>query len=93
MREIKNELDELLYEEYGDKLDAKDKEINNLKKSNEKYKRSNQEYKKSNEKYKRSNQEYKKSNEKYKKQIEKLNELDDLNTPEARKILSSLKLL
>ncbi len=86
MREIKNELDELLYEEYGDKLDAKDKEINNLKKSNEKYKRSNQEYKK-------SNQEYKKSNEKYKKQIEKLNELDDLNTPEARKILSSLKLL
>ena len=79
MREIKNELDELLYEEYGDKLDAKDKEINNLKKSNEKYKR--------------SNQEYKKSNEKYKKQIEKLNELDDLNTPEARKILSSLKLL
>ena len=79
MREIKNELDELLYEEYGDKLDAKDKEINNLKKSNEKYKR--------------SNQEYKKSNEKYKKQIEKLNELDDLNTPEARKILDELILM
>ena len=29
MREIKNELDELVYEEYGDKLDAKDQEIEN----------------------------------------------------------------
>ncbi len=35
----------------------------------------------------------KKSNQEYKKQIEKLNELDDLNTPEARKILDELILM
>jgi len=32
MRKIENELDELVYEEYGEELDAKDKEIEDHKK-------------------------------------------------------------
>nr|WP_294999842.1 hypothetical protein [uncultured Methanobrevibacter sp.] len=79
MRNIENELDELVYEQYGDKLDAKDKEIENkntIIKNNEKEIKT-------------------KDNtiEKYAKLIKKLQAFDDFNTPEARKIINALILL
>ncbi len=100
MRKIKNELDELVYEEYGDKLDAKDKEIENkektiisqaktIKTKNNELKTKDNELKTKDEQISNLN----KSNHNYRKLIKKLNKFDDLNTPEARKILDSLTLL
>ena len=114
MREIKNELDELVYEEYGDKLDAKDQEIENkektiisqaktIKTKNNELKNKDNELKTKNNELKNKDNELKnkdkqinnlnKSNNNYRKLIKKLNKFDDLNAPEAQKILESLMLL
>ena len=100
MREIKNELDELVYEEYGDKLDAKDQEIENkektiisqaktIKTKNNELKNKDNELKTKDKQINNLN----KSNNNYRKLIKKLNKFDDLNAPEAQKILESLMLL
>ena len=107
MRKIKNELDELVYEEYGDKLDEKDQEIENKEKTiitqAKTIKTKNNELKTKNNELKNKDNEIKskdeqinnlnQTNHNYRKLIEKLNKFDDLNTSEARKILDSLMLL
>ena len=78
MRKIRHELDELVYEQYGDELDAKDKEIEDSAKII-----------KSQDSQLKSKDNQLKS---YQKLIKKLDNIDDLN-PEARKIINSLMLL
>lgn len=65
MRQYETDMEELVYDEYGDILNEKDKEIEKL--NNE--------------------------NKEYKEKIRQLNEIEDLNTPQAKKILNSLMLL
>lgn len=79
MRHIENELDELVYEQYGDKLDAKDKEIEMMHKEME-------------TKDKEIDN-LTKSKKAYDKLVEKLHTFDDFNSPEARKIINALMLL
>ena len=79
MQKIENELDELIYEQYGDKLDAKDKEMETL----------NKELETKNRKIETLNKEI----ESIKELIEKLHAFDDFNSPEARKIINSLMFL
>ena len=86
MRKIENELDELIYEQYGDELDAKDKQLE----ESAKIIKSKENQLKSKEKQLKSKDDQLKS---YQKLIKKLDDFDDLNTPEARKIINSLMLL
>ena len=86
MRKIENELDELVYEQYGDELDAKDKQLE----ESAKIIKSKENQLKSKEKQLKSKDDQLKS---YQKLIKKLDDFDDLNTPEARKIINSLMLL
>lgn len=72
MRHIEKEIDKLVYDEYGEELDKKDKEIEEKNKEIDKLNKSNAEYK---------------------TKIEQLNQLEDLNTPKAKKILQQLMLL
>lgn len=86
MRKIENELDELVYEQYGDELDAKDKEID----------AKNKELKDSAKIIKSKDNQLKSKDDKlksYQKLIKKLDNIDDLNNPEARNIINSLMLL
>ena len=78
MRHIEKEIDKLVYDEYGDILDKKDKKIETQ----------------ANEitKLKNTTQEYKNTNQKYKNQLQQLNELKNL-TPEAKKIINAMLLL
>ena len=86
MQKIENELDELIYEQYGDKLDAKDKEMETLNKELETL---NKEIETKNRKIETLNKEI----ESIKELIEKLHAFDDFNSPEARKIINSLMFL
>lgn len=79
MRHIENELDELVYDQYGDELDAKDQEIE----------AKTEEIEAQAQKIDNLN----KVNKTYKEKIKQLNEMKDLNAPEARKILNSLILM
>lgn len=65
MKHIKSEIEKIVYDEFGDELDAKDDEIDKLNKSNSQFR----------------------------DKAKKLKELDDLNTPQAKKILESMLLL
>ena len=85
MRKIEKEIHKLVYDEYGDVLDAKDKEIANK----------NKEIKNKNNELQVKDKEILKLNntqEEYKKGFEKLKQIKDLN-PEAQKIINSLILL
>ena len=85
MRKIEKEIHKLVYDEYGDVLDAKDKEIENK----------NKEIKNKNNELQVKDKEILKLNntqEEYKKGFEKLKQIKDLN-PEAQKIINSLILL
>ena len=75
MRHIEKEIDKLVYDEYGDILDEKDKQID--------------EYENINEEYENINEEYEKINPEYKNRLKQLNELKNL-TPEAKKIINSM---
>ena len=86
MQKIENELDELIYEQYGDKLDAKDKEIEIMHKKME---TKTKEIETKNRKIETLNKEI----ESIKKLINKLHAFDDFNSPEARKIINSLMFL
>ena len=100
MRKIENELDELVYEQYGDELDAKDKEIDEkdkqiyakdkeLKESVKIIKSKDNQLKSKDDQLKSKDDQLKS----YQKLIKKLDDFDDLNTPEARKIINSLMLI
>ena len=79
MRHIENELHKLVYDEYGDILDAKDKEI---EEKNKKIKTQNKKIENLN-----------KANKKYKKNIQKLSKIKDLNSPKAKELINSLTAL
>ena len=78
MRHIENEIDKLVYDEYGDILDEKDKEIE--KKDNE--------LKTKDKKINDLNQ----INKEYKNKLKQLNKTTNL-PPEAKKIIDSMMLL
>ena len=79
MRHIENELHKLVYDEYGDILDAKDKEIEEKNKKLETQ----------NKKLENLNQ----TNKKYKENIKKLSKIKDLNSPKAKELINSLTAL
>ena len=79
MRHIENELHKLVYDEYGDIHDAKDKEI---EEKNKKIKTQNKKIENLN-----------KANKKYKKNIQKLSKIKDLNSPKAKELINSLTAL
>ena len=79
MRHIKSEIEKIVYDEYGDELDAKDKIIEIKDKE---LKTKDNEIDSLN-----------KSKSQLKNKAQQLNELDDLNTPHAKKILESMLLL
>ena len=100
MRHIENELDELVYEQYGDKLDAKDKEIEIMHKEMETKDRIIETQDKEMETKDRIIEtqgkeinNLTKSKKAYAKLVEKLHTFDDFNTPEAQKIINALMLL
>lgn len=72
MRQYETDMEELVYDEYGDILNEKDIEIESKTREIEKLNNENKEYK---------------------EKIRQLNEIEDLNTPQAKKILNSLMLL
>ena len=79
MRHIKSEIEKIVYDEFGDELDAKDKIIETKDKE---LKTKDNEIDSLN-----------KSKSQLKNKAQQLNELDDLNTPQAKKILESMLLL
>lgn len=79
MREYKNEMEKIIYEGFGDELYEKDKELQTQKQENEKVKQ--------------ENKKLSKTNKEYKNKIHQLTQMEDLNTPEAKKIINSLMLL
>jgi hypothetical protein len=100
MRHIEKEIDKLVYDEYGDKLDAKDEEIKEknkqikekdkqLKTKDKEIKTKDKEIKTKNKKINELNQ----SNNEYKNKVKELNELKDFNSPKAKQIIKSMMLL
>ncbi|WP_458453844.1 hypothetical protein [Methanobrevibacter sp.] len=93
MRHIEKEIHKIVYEEYGNILNAKDEKIEaqakTIKNKNNEIKSKEKELKNKNNEINKLNQ----SHKKYQEKIKQLNELTDLNTPEAKKILNSLLLL
>ena len=79
MRQYETDMEELVYDEYGDILNEKDKEIESK----------TQEIESKTREIEKLNNE----NKEYKEKIRQLNEIEDLNTPQAKKILNSLMLL
>ena len=93
MRHIENEIDKLVYDEYGDILDAKDKEI---EEKNKKIKTQTKELKTQNKKIETQNKKLEnlnQTNKKYKENIKKLSKIKDLNSPKAKELINSLTLL
>lgn len=76
MRHIENEIDQLVYEEYGDKLDAKDREI--------------EEKNKLIETQSKELKTVHKNNKEFKEKISQLSKIKDLNSPKAKQIINSL---
>ena len=72
-------MEKIIYEGFGDELYEKDKELQTQKQENEKVKQ--------------ENKKLSKTNKKYKNKIHQLTQMEDLNTPEAKKIINSLMLL
>ena len=107
MRHIENELDELVYEQYGDKLDAKDKEIEMMHKEMETKDKEmetkdriietqDKEMETKDRIIETQDKEINnltKSKKAYDKLVEKLHTFDDFNSPEAQKIINALMLL
>lgn len=90
MGQFESELHELVYDEFGDVLDKKDEEIEAKDKElGQKVKELGQKDKELGQKNKEI-EELSKSNMEYKAKIKQLLKLEDLNSPEAKKILNSL---
>ena len=82
MRQFETDMDEIVYEVYGDKLDKKDKQI-------EKQKQETQKYKQETQKYKQETQKQKQETQKYKQALETINKIPK-NPPETKKIIQKL---
>ena len=78
MRQIKTDIEKLVYDEFGDELDAKDKEIEEK----------NKELKTKDKKINELNQ----TNNNYKNKVKELNNLKDLS-PKAKQIIQSMMLI
>jgi len=90
MGQFESELHELVYDEFGDVLDKKDEEIEAKDKElGQKDKELGQKVKELGQKNKEI-EELSKSNMEYKAKFKQLLKLEDLNSPEAKKILNSL---
>ena len=85
MRKYENEMEKIIYEEYGDKLYEKDRILEEKDKEHKKTKQELQTEKQENKKLTKANNEYK-------NKIQQLNKIENL-TPEARKIIDSMMLL
>lgn len=85
MRHIENEIEKLVYDEYGDILDKKDEELEAREKEITRLKNTNKEYENKTRQLNNTNKEYK-------NKIKQLKELKDL-TPEAKKIINTMMLL
>ena len=100
MEEYENEMVKIVYEEFEDVLVKKDEEIaiknQELKSKDDEIKSKEDEIKSKDNEIKSKNKQIiilSQKKEKYKEKIRQLNDFDDLNSPEAKKILSSLMLL
>ena len=100
MKQIENELKIIAREEYKEELGEMEQkyqksqlENGNLKNENENLKNENGTLKNENGTLKNENGTLTNENGEYKKGIEKLSEMEDLNTPEAKKIINSLMML
>ena len=90
MRHIENEIDQLVYDEYGDKLDAKDREI---EEKNKLIETQSKELETQTQKLKTQSKELKtvhKNNKEFKEKISQLSKIKDLNSPKAKQIINSL---
>ena len=83
MKEYSDEIQEIVYDEYCEELGKRDQKIKEL----------TQELTENNKKLTEADLELNKIKYEYKSEIEKLNEMDDLNTPQAKKIIKSLLIL
>lgn len=93
MKTFENEIQKLVYDEFGDELELKDKEIeqkdNKLEQKDKEIEQKDKEIEqKDNEISKLS-----KNNNAYKSKIEQLKKIGDLNSPKAQEIIQSLMLL
>ena len=79
MRQIKTDIEKLVHDEFGDELDAKDREIEEKEK----------ELETKNNEINELNQ----YRNKLKNKLKELNELKDFNSPEAKQIIQSMMLL
>ncbi len=90
MRHFESEIQKLVYDEYGEELDKKDetieKQSKELKNKSKELKNKSKELKNKSKQINKLN----KNEKEYKKKLKQLNELDDLNSPEAKKIISTL---
>lgn len=107
MRHIEREIDKIVYDEYGDQLDAKDKMIESQaneieSQANEIASQANeiesqaQELETQSRMIKSKDEEINKlvdKNNQFKSKIDQLKEIGDFNAPEAKKIIQSLMLL
>ena len=79
MKTFESEIQKLVYDEFGDELEQKDKEIE--QKENELEQKENEISKLT------------KTNNTYKNKIDQIKEIGDLNSPKAQEIIQSLMLL
>ena len=100
MTHFETEIQKIVYDEFGEELEKKDKEINKRDKEiNKKDKEINKKDKEINKKDKEINTKNEKidnlenTNNEYKTKLQQLKEIKDLNTPEAKKIIESMLLL
>jgi predicted ribosome quality control (RQC) complex YloA/Tae2 family protein len=86
MKTFESEIQKLVYDEFGDELEQKDKEIE--QKENELEQKDKEIEQKENEISKLT-----KTNNTYKNKIDQIKEIGDLNSPKAQEIIQSLMLL
>lgn len=90
MKQYEDEIDEIVNDKYGDQLSKKDETIRKL---NEKLAKTDAELMKTDAELVKTDAELMKIKKEYKSKIEELTAMDDLNTPNAKKMLNSLLLL
>ena len=104
MRHFESEIQKLVYDEYGEELDKKDetieKQSKELENQSKQIKSQTKELENQSKQIKSQTKELEnqseqinqlnKNEQEYKKKLKQLNELDDLNSPEGKKIISTL---
>ena len=90
MRHFESEIQKLVYDEYGEELDKKDETIEKQSKELENQSKQIKSQTKELENQSEQINQLNKNEQEYKKKLKQLNELDDLNSPEGKKIISTL---